>query len=212
LTLGTVVEAFVLGTVVLAFETTICPFAFCVILSPDVTGIDRVADDVVVAFAVVADVVDLALAGTLITALVPVTTPFETAGMNTALPEIVGDVDAAEGTTVPLAGVAPTLIEFVTAIVEAVVVAPVAVVVVPVTIPFVKRAVLPLTLGVVAVVAGTTVPLAGMAPTPNAPVTAIGDADAVDTLPVPVVTDVPETIVPPEITTPPPPPTPPAIA
>ena len=44
MTLGAVVEAFVLGAVVLVFETTICPLEFCVIRSPDVTGIDRVAD------------------------------------------------------------------------------------------------------------------------------------------------------------------------
>jgi hypothetical protein len=196
----------VLGTVVLAFETTICPLEFCVIRSPNLT--DRVDDDVVVAFAVVADVVARAVVGTLVTAAVPLTMPLETAGAKIALPEIDGDVDAADGTTVPLAGVAPTLIEFVTAIVEAVVGVPVATVFTLVTTPFVTRAVAPLTVGVVAVVAGTTVPLAGVAPTPRAPVTARGEADAVDTAVLPVDIDPPDTVAAPERTTPPPPPPP----
>src|SRR5260370_8346488 len=75
---------------------------------------------------------------------------------------------------VPGAGVAPTLIELVAAIVAAVFE-------VPVTTPFIAcgaTTAVPLTLGEVVVVAGTTVPLAGVAPTPRAPVTARGDAVA----------------------------------
>jgi hypothetical protein len=204
LSVAVAVEAFVLGTVaLLAFETTIVPLEPCEIRSPEVTAIDRVDDEVLVALADFADVVALAVVGTVATATVPVTTPLETAGAKIELPEIDGEVAAAEGTTVPLAGVAPTLIELVTAIVEAVVAVPA---VVAVTIPFVTRAVLPLTVGVVAVVAGTTVPDAGVAPTPSAPVTARGEADAVDALLLPF--DTPDTVAAPANTTPPPPPPP----
>jgi len=210
LSVAVAVEAFVLGTVLLALETTTVPFEPCEIRSPEVTGIDRVEDAFVLALADVADVVALAVVGTAATATVPVMTPLETAGAKIEVPEIDGDVAAAEGTTVPLAGVAPTLIELVTAIVEGVVAV---LAVVAVTVPFVTRAVLPLTVGVVAVVAGTTVPAAGVAPTPSAPVTARGEADAVDALLLPVDTEPPDAVAAPASTTPPPPPppTPPVI-
>ena len=66
-----------------------------------------------------------------------------------------------------------------------------------------------LKIGVVAFVAGTTVPAAGVAPTPIAPVAATEEADAVEaTLALPVDTEPPDAVAAPATSAPPPPPPP----
>ena len=134
-------------------------------------------DEDVVAFAVVADAFAVVV-GTLVTAVVPVT-------------------------AVPLGSVAPTLVELVTANIALVV----ALLAVAGTAPFVMRAELALSVGVVAVVAGTTVPAASGAPTPMAPAVTRDEVAAV-AADDPLDTDVPDATALPAITTPPPPPPP----
>jgi hypothetical protein len=150
------------------------------------TDMDFVAEVVVVVFAaavraaVVADVVVRSAVGAT-TRVVPVTLPLETRGAKTALPEIVGDVAAVDGTTVPLAGAAPTPTALLMVIAELAAVFAV-VAVVPVMVPLTTcgaKTALPETVGEVAIAVGTTVPLAGVAPTLTAPVTASGDVAAV---------------------------------
>jgi hypothetical protein len=125
--------------------------AFVWIMTGFVTAIDFVVDDVTRAVLTLAfDVVDVTFA-----AVAAVETA---AGAKIALPEIEGDVAVVNGTTVPLAGVAPTVIEFVIAIGDVV------------------------TVGDVAVMAGTTVPIAGVAPTPTAAVVAVAAAEVAGTV------------------------------
>jgi hypothetical protein len=111
----------------------------------------------------------------------PVTVALATIGVKTTLPETVGLTADAAGTTAPDGGGAPTPIELLISA-EVVVVRPdVAVGVVPVAIPLTtvgaKRALPADTLGELAFVAGTIVPVVGAAPI--APVVASDDAAVV---------------------------------
>jgi len=114
----------------------------------------------------------------------PVTVALATGGVKTTLPETGGRTADAAGTTVPDGGAAPTPIELLIVNAEVVVVRPdVAVGAVPVAIPFTtvgaKRALPADTLGELAFVAGTIVPVVGAAPIPIAPVVASDDAAVV---------------------------------